>query len=125
MKYEYFYLTDSDNKSNCVIRSFCKVYNKEYNDIANELLSISKELNKDFNDIETFEELMKRYNTKKLDYGKDLLIKDLTLDSEKYIVFCYDKKDFYHMVPIINNTVYDYSSDSLNLYVISIYKVNP
>ena len=125
MKYEYFYLTDSDNKSNCVIRSFCKVYNKEYNDIANELLSISKELNKDFNDIETFEELMKRYNTKKLDYGNDLLIKDLTLDSEKYIVFCYDKKDFYHMVPIINNTVYDYSSDSLNLYVISIYKVNP
>ena len=97
----------------------------EYNDVANELLSISKELNKDFNDIETFEELMNRHNTKKIDYGKDLLIKDLTLDSEKYIIFCYDKKDFYHMIPIINNTIYDYNSDCLNLYVISIYKVNP
>ena len=125
MKFEEYYITDANGKSNCVIRSFCKIYNMEYNDVANELLSISKELNKDFNDIETFEELMNRHNTKKIDYGKDLLIKDLTLDNEKYIIFCYDKKDFYHMVPIINNTIYDYNSDSLNLYVISIYKVNP
>lgn len=125
MKFEEYYITDANGKSNCVIRSFCKIYNMEYNDVANELLSISKELNKDFNDIETFEELMNRHNTKKIDYGKDLLIKDLTLDSEKYIIFCYDKKDFYHMIPIINNTIYDYNSDCLNLYVISIYKVNP
>ena len=125
MKYEYFYITDDNNKSNCVIRSFCKIYNMEYNDVVSELLDISKELNCNFNDIETFEEYMNRRNTKKIDYGNDLLIKDLTLDNEKYIIFCYDKKDFYHMVPIINNTVYDYNSDCLNLYVISIYKVNP
>ena len=125
MKFDEYYITDANGKSNCVIRSFCKIYNMEYNDVANELLSISKELNKDFNDIETFEELMNRHNTKKIDYGKDLLIKDLTLDSEKYIIFCYDKKDFYHMIPVINNTIYDYNSDCLNLYVISIYKVNP
>jgi hypothetical protein len=29
------------------------------------------------------------------------------------------------MVPVINKTVYDYNNESLNLYVISIYKVNP
>ena len=125
MNFEEYYITDSNGKSNCVIRSFCKIYSREYDDVSNELLSISKELNKDFNDIETFEELMMRHNTIKVDYGKDLLIKDLTLDNEKYIIFCYDKKDFYHMIPIINKTIYDYNSDSLNLYVISIYKVNP
>ena len=125
MNFEEYYITDSNGKSNCVIRSFCKIYSREYDDVSNELLSISKELNKDFNDIETFEELMMRHNTIKVDYGKDLLIKDLTLDNEKYIIFCYDKKDFYHMIPIINKTIYDYNSDSRNLYVISIYKVNP
>ena len=125
MNFEEYYIADSNGKSNCVIRSFCKIYSREYDDVSNELLSISKELNKDFNDIETFEELMMRHNTIKVDYGKDLLIKDLTLDNEKYIIFCYDKKDFYHMIPIINKTIYDYNSDSLNLYVISIYKVNP
>lgn len=125
MNYNYFYLTDEDGKSNCVIRSFCKIYDMEYNDVSNELLSISKELNCNFNDIETFEEFMKRRNTIKLDNYQDVLIKDLKLDNGKYIVFCYDKKDFYHMVPVINNIVYDYNNGSLKLYVISIYKVNP
>ena len=125
MKYENFYITDNEGKSNCVIRSFSKIYNKEYDEVSKGLLDISKELNTNFNDIETFEEYMKRLNTEKIDYGKDLLIKDLSLDNDKYIIFCYDKKDFYHMVPVINKTVFDYCDDSLNLYVISIYKVNP
>lgn len=125
MNYNYFYLTDKEGKSNCVIRSFCKIYDKEYEDVSNELLSISKELNCNFNDIETFEEFMRLRNTIKLDNYQDELIKDLKLDDGKYIIFCYDKKDFYHMVPVINKTVYDYNNDSLNLYVISIYKVNP
>ena len=125
MNYNYFYLTDKDGKSNCVIRSFCKIYDMEYDDVSKELLTISKELNCNFNDIETFEKFMRLRNTIKLDNYHDELIKDLKLDNGKYIVFCYDKKDFYHMVPVINKTIYDYSDDSLNLYVISIYKVNP
>ena len=125
MNYNYFYLTDREGKSNCVIRSFCKIYDMEYDDVSKELLTISKELNCNFNDIETFEEFMRLRNTIKLDNYQDELIKDLKLDNGKYIVFCYDKKDFYHMVPVINKTVYDYNNDSLNLYVISIYKVNP
>ena len=125
MNYKYFYITDDNNKSNCVIRSFSLIYNKEYNEVANGLLNISKELNCNFNDIETFEEYMKKLNTKKIDYGEGLLIKDLSLEDGKYIIFCYDKKDFYHMVPVIDKTVYDYNEDFFNLYVISIYKVNP
>ncbi len=125
MNYNYFYLTDREGKSNCVIRSFCKIYDMEYDDVSKELLTISKELNCNFNDIETFEEFMRLHNTIKLDNYQDELIKDLKLDNGKYIVFCYDKKDFYHMVPVINKTVYDYNNESLNLYVISIYKVNP
>ena len=125
MNYNYFYLTDKEGKSNCVIRSFCKIYDMEYDDVSKELLTISKELNCNFNDIESFEKFMRLRNTIKLDNYQDELIKDLKLDEGKYIIFCYDKKDFYHMVPVINKTVNDYNNDSLNLYVISIYKVNP
>ena len=75
-----------------------------------------------FNDIEVFEEYMKRRNIIPIDYGKDIKIKDLDLDNGLYIVFCWDKKEIYHMVPIINNTLYDRNSDSMELYVITLYR---
>ena len=37
-------------------------------------------------------------------------------------VFCYDKKEFYHMISIIDNDIYDKNSDCMDLYVISVYK---
>ena len=77
-----------------------------------------------FNDIEVFEEYMKRRNTLAINYGKDLKIKDLSLDNSTYIILCWDKKDFYHMITIINNTLYDRTDESLELYVITIYKEN-
>ena len=110
-------------EGNCVIRSFSKLYNKDSKDVLEELLSIKDELNaNDYNDIEVFEEYMKRHNTNKIDGYKDVLVKDLVLDNKEYIVFCYDKKDWYHLIPIIDNTVYDKTDKSLDLYTISIYR---
>ena len=48
-------------------------------------------------------------------------VKDLKLDNNSYIVFCYNKKDWYHMIPIIDNTIYDKSNECLELEVIKIY----
>jgi tRNA/tmRNA/rRNA uracil-C5-methylase (TrmA/RlmC/RlmD family) len=122
MKFEEYYITDSNGKSNCVIRTFAKVFNASYEDVANELSNISKEINKDFNDIETFEEYMNKRNFHKIEDGKDLQVKNLNLDNDTYIAFVYDKKDFYHMFPIINNTIYDRNQDCYDLYVITLYK---
>ena len=125
MKFKEFYISNKDGKSNCVIRSLCKIFNVSYDDIYNELCDISKELNaSSYNDTEVFEEYMKRRNTMTFDYGKDMLIRDLKLDNGKYLVLCFDKKDFYHMVSIIDNTLYDKDDRSLDLYVIKIYKEN-
>ena len=66
---------------------------------------------------------MKKHNTFKIDYGKDIKIKDLKLEDGNYIVFAFDKKDWYHIVNIENNVLYDRANDSLELYVISIYKL--
>ena len=125
MNFEEFYVTNSQGKSNCVIRSFCKLYNKEYDEIYNELSSLAKRINcNSFNDILVFEEFMKKNNTIKINYENDVKIKELNLDNENYIVFCWDKNEYYHMVPIINNTLYDKNNESLDLYIINIYKQN-
>lgn len=123
MKFKKYYISNKDGKSNCVVRTFCKMYNNEYDDVYNDLINISKEINSEsFNDIEVFETYMKRHNTNKIDYKNDIKIKDLILDNDSYIVFCWDKKDYYHMFPIINGTIYDKDNKCLDLYVISIYK---
>lgn len=123
--YKYYYICDENGKSNCVIRSFCKLYNDNYKNVYNELCSIQKGINsKSFNDIEVFEEYMKRHNTFAIDTEKEKLIKELEFDNDSYIIFCWDKNDYYHMVPIINNIIYDKSDKCLDLFPITIYKYN-
>lgn len=123
MEFKEFYIEDSNGKSNCVIRSLCKILNKEYEEVLNGLIDIKNEINADsFNDIPVFEKYMEINDIIKENCEEDIKIKDLKLDNGSYIVFCYDKKERYHMIAIIDNVVYDKNDDCLELYVISIYK---
>ena len=123
MTFKEFYVSDNNGKSNCVIRSLCKILNKEYDDVYNDLCKIAEDLKCDsFNDIPVFEKYMEDNNIFNIDYDKDIMIKDLNLNDNSYIVFCWNKKDYYHMIPIIDNVIYDKNSDCMNLYVISIYR---
>ena len=123
MKFKKYYIESKDKKSNCIIRTFCKLFDESYEDVYEELCRITKEKNCDsYNDIEVFEEYLNNKNMHKIEYGKDSKIKDLKLDNNSYVVFCYDKKDYYHMIPIIDNTIYDKDDKCLDLYTITIYK---
>ena len=89
IKFEEYFVSNNEGKSNCVIRSFCKIFQDNYDTIYNELSNISKELNcNSYNDVEVFEEYMIRHNMYSIEYGKDMKIKDLSLDNGSYIVFC-------------------------------------
>lgn len=123
MNYEKFYIADENGKSNCVVRSLCKILNKKYNEIYIDLCNVAKKLNcTSFNDIEVFENYMSENKIEKIKYGRNIKVKHLDLDDNSYIVFCWDKKDFYHMICIINNILYDKNNESLELYTISLYK---
>lgn len=123
MTFKEFYITDKNGKSNRVIRSLCKILNKEYNDVYNDLCKIAEDLKCDsFNDIPVFEKYMEDNNIFKINHDEDIKVKDLKIDNGSYIVFCYDKKEFYHMISIIDNDIYDKNSDFMDLYVISVYK---
>lgn len=109
-------------EGNCIIRTFTKLFNKSSEDVYNELLELAKKLNKeDYTDIEVFETYLTNNNYEILD-NYEGVIKDLKLDNSNYAVFCWDKKDYYHIVPIINNILYDKSNKSLDLYVLKVYK---
>ncbi len=123
MEFKKFYIEDSNGKSNCVIRSLCKILNKEYNEVLNGLIDVQNKINaENFNDILVFEKYMEECSVHKIDCLGEPLIKELKLDKGSYTVFCYDKKERYHMIAIIDNVIYDKNDDCLDLYVISIYK---
>ena len=125
MTFKEFYISDKNGKSNCVIRSLCNVLNKEYNDVYDDLCEVAKMLNfSSFNDIPVFEKYMEQNDFIKISSSDEIKVKDLKIDNFSYIVFCYDKKDFYHMISIIDNVIYDKNSDCLDLYVIAIYRKN-
>ena len=78
MQYNNFYISNKDGKSNCVIRSFCKLFSEDYDKVYEELCCIAKELNCDsYNDIEVFETYMKRRDTLPFEYGEDMIVKNL------------------------------------------------
>ena len=63
MIFKEFEICSSNGKSNCVVRSLCKVLNKDYDVVYNSLVQIAQELNcSSFNDIEVFEKYMKDNN---------------------------------------------------------------
>ena len=119
MKFESY--NPVDEKGGCVVRSISKVLNKDYFEVKNDLIKLSKELNyDDYREVEVFEYYLHQNNFKDLDM-KDILVKDLNLESGKYLVFCF-KSDWYHMLTIIDNTIYDKNKDALDLTVLKVYK---
>jgi len=112
-----------NEKGACVLRTFTKLFNKDYKIIKEELTTLAKSLNYDsYNEIEVFEKYLSDNNYIKID-GNNILVSNLNLGSGKYAIFAF-KDDFYHMFPIIDNTIYDVNDKCLDLYVISIYKLN-
>ena len=118
MKYEYF----NPGEVNCVVRSISKILNKNYIDVEKELIELSKKLNYDtYSETEVFEKYLEQNSFFELNKDYNDQIKKYKFDGEN-IVFCYDKKDFFHLVAIIDNVIYDKKEGTENLYIIKIYK---
>ena len=123
MQFIEYYVTDKNGNSNCIIRTFCKLFNKDYETIEKELIYLSEKLQyNDYKEITVFETYLENNNFYKINNISEKKIKDLNISKGNYAIFCYDKKDFYHMIPIIEGKVYDRNMDCLDLYTIEIYE---
>ena len=124
MKFNEFYICDSNGNSNCVVRSFCKLFNKGYNEQKEELINLTKEIGRNnYNDTEVFESYLSSKGYTSEEMNNDMKVKNLSLSNGKYAILCWDKKDYYHMVPIIDDVIYDKNNECLELYVLKIYKL--
>jgi len=111
-----------EEKGNCIIRSFSKLFNKDYYKVKEELLELQKQLNyTDYREIEVFETYLKNNNATTIDI-KNKIVKDLELKEGKYAIFCF-KDDFYHMTALIDNIIYDKNDNCFDLNLIKIYKI--
>ena len=123
MEVKEYFVADSEGKSNCIVRSFCKLFNKEYEVVRDELQELADKLcYESFTEVEVFETYLTEHHMPSIDYGWDVKIKDLKLDEGEYAIFCWDKKEFYHMICVIDNVIYDKNDKCLDLYAVAIYK---
>lgn len=123
MVFEYY---NPDSDSNCVVRSLAKIIGFSCEKIKKGLTDLANDLEYDnYSEIEVFERYMLMNNIEKinLEYS-DKKIRDLKLGKGKYMIFCYDKEEWYHLVAIIDNVIYDKKEEVLDLYPINIYKMN-
>lgn len=120
MKFNYY--NPVDEKGGCIFRSFSKFFNIDYNTVKNEIFDLQKELNcKSYSDDLVIETYLNDHGVFDINSTYKGQIKNLKNEG-KSIILCYNKKDFYHMVTIIDNTVFDKHEETLDLYVLKIYK---
>lgn len=121
MKYEYY--NPVDESGGCVSRSISRLLNKDYNQVKDELIDLSKSLGySDYREIEVFETYLKNNKVSEIRKDYNCQIKDLIIEPGKYIIFG-NKDDWYHMVCLIDNTFYDKNERYQDLNIIKIYKL--
>lgn len=116
MKYEYY---NPDYKPmNCIIRSISKALNVSSENVYSGLI----EINNDYQKERVFEKYLKNNGFYIDDTNNGKLLIDTNFDGIN-IAYTQDN-DWYHLVCIINNTIYDKSSikDLSNMKIIKVYK---
>lgn len=114
----------SEDKQNCVVRTMTKLTGKDYPVVKSELKQLAARSGfETYNDQSIFEEYMSRCGIyKQRDYNNNTKLKDLDLSGGAYCVLTSNRESYYHMLPVIDNVIYDRRNNSLDLYVITIYK---
>ena len=121
MDFEYY--NPSDESRSCVVRTMTKLTGKEYSTVKAELTALAQELGYEtYNDETVFGQYMAKHGIyKAAEYG-NTTVGELELNDGSYCVYSTNHKGFFHLIPIVDNVIYDRRNDSLKLYVIAVYK---
>ena len=121
MKFEYY--NPSDDKRSCVVRTLTKITGKEYSIVKAELAALAQNSSLETcNDERVFGKYMENHNIYKLNNYNDTKVGQLELICGTYCVYCTNRENFYHLLPVIDNVIYDRRDDCRELYVIAVYK---
>ena len=121
MDFEYY--NPSDESRSCVVRTMTKLTGKEYSTVKAELTSLAQELGYEtYNNETVFGQYMTKHGIYKKTEYENTTVGELELNDGSYCVYSTNHKGFFHLIPIVDNVIYDRRNDSLELYVIAVYK---
>lgn len=121
MRFEYY--SPSDEKRSCVVRTMTKLTGKGYSTVGSELTAMAQSLACDtYNDERVFGEYMASHGIYRLEGYEGSAVGELVLDDGEYCVYATNRDGFYHLIPVVDDVIYDRKDDSRGLYVIAVYK---
>ena len=121
MNFEYYNPTDESRS--CVVRTMTKLTGKEYSDVKAELSELAQSMGFDgYNEEAVFERYMSEHGIYRFKEYNDKKLGELELENGTYCVHCTNRNGFHHLLPVIDNVIYDRRDDSRELYVIAVYK---
>ena len=105
------------------MRTMTKLTGKEYSIVKAELTALAQELGfETYNDEAVFGRYMAEHGIYKTKDHVDTTVGELELNDGSYCVYCTNHKGFFHLIPVVDNVIYDRRNYSLELYVIAVYK---
>ena len=123
--FEQYYVANDEGSSGCIIRTFCKLYDQNYKEVYRGLTKIVKEKKAlSYTEEEVYEEYMKQRDTLPIKLHGEVQVKDLDLPEGSYAIYCSDKVNWNHLIPLVDGIVYDKNDDCMNLYVLKVFKKN-
>ena len=121
MEFEYY--SPSDESRSCVVRTMTKLTGKEYSTVKEELTELAQKLGYEtYNDEAVFKQYMAEHGIYKIKEYVDTTVGEIELNDGSYCVYSTNHKGFFHLIPVVDNVIYDRRNDSLELYVIAVYK---
>ena len=75
-----------------------------------------------YNDEAVFERYMESHGISKLKEYDEIKVGALELKGGVYCVHCTNREGFHHLLPVVDNVIYDRRDDSRELYVVAVYK---
>lgn len=121
MRFEHF--DPTDESFSCVARTMTKLTGKEYTAVRAELTELARSMGlATYNDEAVFERYMAGLGMKRQDGHKAEKVGGLDLPEGTYCIFCTDRKGFCHLMPVIDNVIYDRKDTYRDLYVAAVYR---
>lgn len=121
MRFEYY--NPSDESRSCVVRTMTKLTGKEYSKVKTELAELALKLGcETYNDEKVFEQYMAEHGFRKLREYNGETVGEIELTDGTYCVHCTNREGFHHLMPVVDNVIFDRRDDSRGLYLVAVYK---
>ena len=121
MEFEYY--NPSDESRSCVVRTMTKLTGKDYSMVKAELTELADSMGfGEYNEEAVFEQYMAEHGINKIEEYDDTKVGELELGSGEYCVHATNRNGFHHLLPVVDNVIFDRRDDSRELYVIAVYK---